>query len=139
MIFNGEQVVRGSASTSSSYEKYKAIINQESLKVSILVIRAAISSNGNSLSIDVDIENLSSNDITNAALMAVIFEDLGTDKHHYVVRDIMPSNVINISSKQQLTFNLTADYTSDPSHLKAVVFLQLTSGSILQSTLATAQ
>ena len=139
MIFNGEEVVRGSASSSSSYEKYKTIINRELLGISVLVIKAAMTSNGNSLSIQIDIENLSSSDLTNAALMAVIYEDLGVDKQHYIVRDMMPSEIISVSARQQQTFNLTSDYGSNPSHFKAVVFLQLTSGQILQSTLASAQ
>ena len=94
---------------------------------------------GNSLSLDVNVENLSETDITNVVLMAVTYEDLGTEKQHYVVRKIMPSDVLTLSSKQRQTFNLTADYTYSPTRLKAVVFLQLTLGPILQSTLATAQ
>jgi len=139
MIFNGEEVVRGSASSSSSYEKYKTIINRESLEVSVVSLKAVQNISGNSLSLDVNIENLSETDITNAVLMAVTYEDLGTEKQHYVVRKIMPSDVITISYRQSKTFNLTADYTYSPTRLKAVVFLQLTSGPILQSTLAAAQ
>jgi hypothetical protein len=131
--------VRGSASISSSYEKYKTIVNRELLKVSVLTIRAAMTSNGNSLSIRTDIENLSSSDLTNAALMAVIYEDLGADTQHYVVRDIMPPEIISVSAKQQQTFNLTSDYVSNPSRLKAVVFLRLKSGQVLQAALVATQ
>ncbi len=138
MFFNGGNSVVGGGT--GSYGQYSAVVNKELTKQGSLTIGGVMTSSGGRISIDVTIANTSVNDISNVKLIAVVYEDLGIDEHHYVVRDILPpSEIASVSSGQKQTFNLSADFPGSLSSLKAVVFLQSPSGQVLQLAIATAE
>jgi len=88
----------------------------------------------NTLSFNVVVTNISDNNITDVKVMAVVYEDLGTDEHHYVVRDMQTlSTIANLTPGSTQQFTLSSNYSGNLSNLKAVFFLQLPSGEILQS------
>ncbi len=138
MFFNGgNSVVGGSA---SSYSQYSTVVNKELKKPSSVSIVGVITSSGGTISLDVTVTNISDSHITNIKLMAVVYEDVGTDEHHYVVRDILPpSEIASLSPGETQKFSLSSDFPGSLSSLKAVLFLQSPSGQVLQSAIATAQ
>jgi hypothetical protein len=83
------------------------------------------------------VQNIASAAMTDAKLKVVLYEDLGTDEHHYVVRDILPPVTISgLQSGATQNFTLSSSYSGTTGNLNAVVFVQTPSGEILQAALA---
>lgn len=138
IFFNGGNSVVGGSS--GNYAQYSAVVNSELTKQSSVNITGVTTLSGGTLSLDVTITNISGSAITNVKLMAVLYSDYGTDEHHYVVRDVLPpSGIASLSAGETQKFNLTSDWPGGLSGLKAVFFLQSSSGQILQSAIATVQ
>ena len=138
MFFNGGNSVVGGSS--GSYGQYSAVVNKELTKQGSVSIVGVMTSRGGTISLDITVTNISDSHITNVKLMAVVYEDLGIDEHHYVVRDILPPyEIASVSSRQKQTFSLSADFPGSLTSLKAVVFLQSPSGQVLQSAIAIAE
>ena len=93
---------------------------------------------GSSINLSSTVSNTGGSAIDNVKLMAVLFEDIGTAEHHYVVRDILrPTIISSLAQGTQQQFNLVSDYRGDSVILKAVLFLRSSSGQILQAVLVT--
>ena len=138
IFFNGGNSVVGGGS--SNYDQYSNVVNRELAKQSSVSIAGVMTSSGGTLSLDVTITNISDSPITGVKLMAVIYEDIGTEEHHYVVRDILPpSEIASLSAGETQTFSLSSDSLDNLPSLRAVLFLQSSSGEVLQSAMATAQ
>jgi len=138
IFFNGGNAVLGGGS--GNYAQYSDVVNRELTKQSSVSITGVTTLSGSIMSLDVTITNISGSAITNVKLMAVLYSDYGTEEHHYVVRDILlPSNIATLSAGETQKFNLTSDWPGGVSGLKAVIFLQSSSGQILQSAIATTQ
>jgi thiol-disulfide isomerase/thioredoxin len=138
IIFNGSRSVVGSASMSNSYQRYVAVINTELAKAPPVTVKATMTASGTQVSLDINVGNSGISGITDAELIAVVYEDTGTEEHHYIVRDMLRSSISSIAPDEQQTFNLSADFPGGISRLKAVAFVQLPSHLVLQSTLAAA-
>jgi hypothetical protein len=138
MLFDGTESVVGSSSVSNSYGRYKTVIDRELAKANSLTIKANMISDGSGITLDISLTNTGNDAISGIKLMAVVYEDLGTDAHHYVVRDMLTPENVSVSPGQQREFNLTSTLTGIQNP-QVVVFLQSASHQILQSTLATAQ
>jgi hypothetical protein len=138
IFFNGGNSVVGGSD--SCYDQYRTVVNRELTGQSSVNITGVMTSSGGTISLDVTITNISNSPITDAKLMAVVYEDIGTEEHHYVVRDILPpSEIASFSAGETQKFNLSSDWSGGASGLKTVIFLQSSSGQILQSAMATAQ
>ena len=132
MFFNGGNVVMGG--WDGCYDAYSAVINEELIKPVSAAIAGTMTTGSNTLSFNVVVTNISDNNITDVKVMAVVYEDLGTDEHHYVVRDMQTlSTIANLTPGSTQQFTLSSNYSGNLSNLKAVFFLQLPSGEILQS------
>jgi len=138
IFFNGTQTVVGSASVSSSYQRYGAVINKELAKEPPLTIEAVMTASATGISLSIEVENTGNDSITRAELIAVVYEDTGTAEHHYIVRDMLRSAISSIASGEKQAFSLSANFPGGTSKLKAVAFVQLPSHQVLQSTLAAA-
>ena len=132
MFFDGGNSVVGGSD--KSYNQYSTVVTAELAKRSPATIGGVITFTSG-ISIDATVTNASSNDISGVKLMAVIYEDIGTSEHHYVVRDILqPIAIANLSPQNPQKFSLKSSLSST-SGLKAVLYLQTQSGEIIQSTL----
>jgi hypothetical protein len=138
IFFNGGNSTVGGGSSSGCYDRYKPIVNTETAKISPVNLTGTMTVNGSSITINSTVINTGTSSITNAKLMAVLVEDIGTAEHHYVVRDILtPSAINSLAPGAQQTFNPNITYSGTTTNLKAVLFVQSSSGTILQSVLVT--
>lgn len=135
IFFNGGNSVVGGGS--GNYAQYSTVVNSELTKQSSVSIVGAMTLSGGTLSLNVTVTNISGSAITNVKLMAVLYSDYGTEEHHYVVRDILPpSNIASLSAGETQKFSLSSDFRDSLSSLRAVLFVQSSSGQILQSAIA---
>ena len=136
MFFNGGNAAVGGGT--GCYDRYKPIVNTEIAKGSFVIINGTMTISGSSVNLSSTVSNTGSSPIDNVKLLAVLFEDIGTAEHHYVVRDILtPTTISSLVSGSQQQFNLVSDYRGDSVNLKAVLFLRSSSGQILQAVLVT--
>ncbi|MFZ1914026.1 MAG: hypothetical protein WBQ62_01420 [Dehalococcoidales bacterium] len=136
IFFNGgTATIGGTAGNSTAcYQRYKPIINQLTGTISPVNITGTMTVNGKAITINSTVANTSGSPVANAKLTAVLYEDLGTDQHHYVVRDILtPSAIGNLNPGSQQTFNLASTYSGNTANLKAVLYVQTSSGQIIQA------
>jgi hypothetical protein len=136
MFFDGGNSVSGG--WSGCYDQYKTVVNTEIAKGSFVIINGTMTVSGSSINLSSTVSNTGSSPIANVELMVVLFEDIGTAEHHYVVRDILtPSAISSLAQGTQQQFNMVSDYRGDSANLKAVLFLRLSSRQILQAVLVT--
>ena len=136
MFFNGGNAAVGGGT--GCYDRYKPIVNTEIAKGSFVIINGTMTISGSSVNLSSTVSNTGSSPIDNVKLLAVLFEDIGTAEHHFVVRDILtPTTISSLASGSQQQFNLVSDYRGDSVNLKAVLFLRSSSGQILQAVLVT--
>ena len=135
MFFNGGNSVVGGGS--GNYGQYSAVVNRELTKQSSVSIVGVMTSRSGTISLDVTITNISDSAVTSVKLMAVVYEDIGTEEHHYVVRDILPpSGIASLPPGETQKFSLSSDFRDSLSSLRAVLFLQSPAGQVLQSAIA---
>ena len=119
----------------SSYNNYKSAIDKELAKAPKIKISASSSVDTTNLtvSINVSIENISSEDLTDLVVGAMIYEDsvylASTTKNvNHVVRDIITSEeIINFASGASQEFSLTSETLSnvhDINNIHIVVYVQ---------------
>lgn len=136
MYFNGGNVIMGGGN--SSYDQQTVVINRELAKTPPVAIISSMNASG-SIVVSATITNTSSSTITDAKLYVVIYEDLGTDEHHFTVRDTAtPITVANLPSGASQQFSVNSGYTGSKANLKAVVYLKASTGEILQAALGAA-
>lgn len=135
MFFNGGNVITGGSD--QSYSQYSKLLSSmtsaDSAKKSQVNISSSFST-AESSPLNASVTNLGSSEIKSAKLMAVTFEDLGTSEHHYTVREILtPASVSSLQPGTAQKFSFKPGAAG--SNLKAVIFLQLSTGEVLQATL----
>jgi hypothetical protein len=119
----------------SSYNNYKAAIDKELAKVPKVDISASsnVDTTNFAVSINVSIKNISSENLTNLVVGAIIYEDsvyLGSeDKNvNYVVRDIITSEeIIGFTPGAIQEFNLSSEILNNVknmSNIHVVVYVQ---------------
>jgi len=119
----------------SSYNNYKSAIDKELAKVPKVDISASsnVDTTNFAVSINVSIENISSENLTNLVVGAIIYEDsvylASTTKNvNHVVRDIITSEeIINFASGASQEFSLTSETLSnvhDINNIHIVVYVQ---------------
>ena len=135
VVFNGVNKIFGAV----SYSQYRDKINSLLLAPSHVSLAASMTYT-DQMYIDVSATDLGASSVSNATLTAVIYQDIGTSQHHYVVRQMLSDKLtspLEQSSTQQ--FHFTSQISRANAYLRVVVFLQAQSGQILQSVLATVQ
>jgi hypothetical protein len=123
-----------------SYDRYLPVVNKELAGPSIITISGNMTVIDSAYFLTASVTNVGSTKITNAKLMAVVYQDIGTDAHRYVARDILPANAVDVLSPgvpQLFVFN--SQFPVDASTMKAVIFLNSSSGEVLQATLCLPQ
>lgn len=122
-----------------SYNQQTPVINKELAKSASVTISGSMTLSGG-IAISVSVNNITSANIASVKLMAVVYEDLGTDEHHYLVRDIIaPTAIASLPPGIEQKYNLKSSYTGSTTNLKAVVYIQASTGEILQAALAKIQ
>jgi hypothetical protein len=138
MFFNGGNETVGGGE--GNYNQYKTMVSSLLTRQSFIRIVGQMTASGGSISIKATVINSGNNPITDVKFMAVVYEDIGTEEHHYVVQDILPpSEVISLAPAASREFSLNSDFLGSSPNLKVVLFLQATSGEILQAALATSE
>jgi hypothetical protein len=125
VYFNGEHPVLGGGDTSSLYNTYQSRINAE-LALNGSVSMAGTFSPANN-QISVKLTNNSTQEISDAQLVGVVYADFGTLEHHFVVRDLSSSQV-NLAAGETKDYKVTLEAPG-----QVAVFLKSASGSILQA------
>jgi hypothetical protein len=136
IYFNGANPILGAGSEASAYSAQTAKINAELAKAPQVAVTATMSTLGG-IKVNVNLANTGSAAVTGAKLYVVLYEDIGTAEHHYVVRDIVtPLNIssVAVGGSQQLT--ASSSYAGSTAKLNAVVFVRASNGEVLQAALA---
>ncbi len=134
IFFNGGNLVVGGSS--ASYNQQTTEIERELAKTPSVAIVATLNLSG-AITVTATLTNTSNTAISNARLFVVLYEDLGTDEHHYTVRDIVaPVTIANLAPGATQQFSINSSYTGSTANLNAVVYLKATNGEILQTALA---
>jgi len=82
------------------------------------------------------LKNVSNKAIENARLYAVIYEDIGTSRYHYVVRDITPATTISkLTPGNTLEFSLASNisYNKNRKYYVVIILKSIDTGMVLQS------
>jgi hypothetical protein len=137
MYFNGGNLVAGGSN--ASYSQQTAVIDRELAKAPTVSIGGSLKLTGG-ITVAANVTNTGTAVISNAKLMMVLYEDLGTDEHHYVVRDILtPTAVASLAPGATQQFSVKSSYAGSTAKLNAVVYLRASNGEILQAALAQIQ
>ena len=129
MVLNGRIKLIGLQSQS----KYTSEIEKVMGASSTIMMEANMTTDIR-MTASVTLTNLSTTSLPNARLYAVVYEDLGTNHNHYLVRDITPVETFTLAGRATATFKLSSDVVG-ASNKHLVVLLTSTSGEILQSLL----
>jgi hypothetical protein len=136
IFFNGANPVIGAGSEAAAYASQTTVINKELAKVPAVAITATMSTSGG-IKVSVNLTNVSAAAITNAKLYVVLYEDIGTAEHHYLVRDIVtPQNITSLAAGGSQQFTASSTYAGSTTKLNAVVFVRASNGEVLQAVLA---
>jgi hypothetical protein len=129
LMFDGITPVMGGST--GSYNQQSTTISKELAKRAVIGLTITSKSDGTS---SVSVANLSGAGISNAKLMAVVYQDLGTDEHHFVVREILPPVVLSMAPGAQQSFDFKSTY--EGANLNTVTFVQAGNGEVLQAAAA---
>jgi hypothetical protein len=136
IYFNGANPILGAGSESSAYSAQTAKINAELAKAPLVAVTATMSISGG-IKVNVNLANTGTAGVTGAKLYVVLYEDIGTAEHHYVVRDIVtPLNITSLAAGGSQQLAASSAYTGATTKLNAVVFVRASNGEILQAALA---
>lgn len=131
-IFDGSNAVSG-GDYEYLYGRYQRIIEKELTSPPQVAIAAARFSDYLSGPVYVRITNTSDQAISDAQLFGVAYQDMGTERHYFLVSDLTVAPVASLAPGETKEFELVFE---DPaSLLNVVVFLKSSSGQILQATL----
>ena len=134
MYFNGKNLVSGGSN--ASYSQQTAVVDRELAKAPTVAIEASLKLTGG-ITVTVTVTNTSSAEVADAKQYVVLYEDLGTDEHHYTVRDILTSvTITSLAPGATQQFSLNSGYQGSTAKLNAVVYLKASNGEILQAALA---
>ena len=134
MFFNGGNPLIGGSN--ASYNKQTTVIENELAKTPPVAIVATLNLSGG-ITVAATLTNTSSTAISNVGLCVVIYEDLGTDEHHYTVRDILvPLTIASLAPGATQQFSINSSYTGSTANIHAVVYLKASNGEVLQAALA---
>jgi len=126
-FFNGKiERVQG-ASVEKVKDRYESVLKELINIKSYFRIEAKKSIEGHSLDLDVKVVRLGTKEKENLNLLVVLYEDIGTIAHCYVVRKIFPPQIIDSIRPGQVKTFIFSGYLSDiknMSDIYAVVFVQ---------------
>ena len=128
LMFNGRNAVMGGFS--GSYKDQTKAIDKELAKEAAVTLTLSVLEGVNMPTMAL-VTNVSGAAITNARLMAVVYEDLGTDEHHYVVREILEPVVFDLAANSSQDYSFKPNFTGDEQYM--VTFVQAASGEVLQA------
>ena len=135
MFFDGANPLMGGSG--ASYDQQTPVIVKELAKTATVAVVGTAKFSGG-ITVDVDLANVSGTAISGAKLMVVLYQDLGTDEHHYCVRDVLaPTALPGLEPGVTLHFSVKSSYSGSTAKLGAVVYVQASNGEILQAGLAT--
>ncbi len=130
VFFNGGNLVSGGSD--KSYGMYLEVIKKELEKPSPTTIVVTAGTANNEPAITFKVTNISHADLQAVALKVVFYEDIGTNEHHYVVRDILQPLAIDLlPAGNTRVFNITSSTSRQA--IKGVVFLQDVAQEVYQA------
>jgi len=126
VVVNGLNPIGGFQSDTVSSE-----IDKNMGATSIAMLQASLT-NASTMTVSVEITNLTMQDIQNARLYAVVYEDTGKSRDRYLVRDVTPATIFTLSGRDTVTYELSPSLTNS-SNLHLVVILKTNDDGIIQS------
>jgi hypothetical protein len=134
IFFDGANALMGGSN--ASYDQQTPVINTELSKPAAVAVSSVMKVSGG-ITVEVDLTNLSGGLISGAKLRVVLYEDLGTDEHHFCVRDILsPVTISTMKSGDSAHFSVKSNYPGSTAKLGAVVYVQTSNGEVLQAGFA---
>jgi hypothetical protein len=114
-----------------TYETYKERVNQLREQNSTAMITAVANSSGSAIA-SVSLTNLSASPIENAKLYAIVYEDLKKSENHFIVRDIIPVQSVDLAGNKAASFELKSTFAKS-SAVHMVIILKSSKGQFLQA------
>jgi hypothetical protein len=134
MFFNGGSPLIGGSN--ASYNKQTTVIENELAKIPSVAIVATLNLSGG-ITVVATLTNTSNTAISNVELFVVLYEDLGTDEHHYTVRDVLePLTIASLAPGATQQFSINSSYAGGTANIHAVVYLKASNDEVLQAALA---
>jgi hypothetical protein len=132
IYFNGGNGVSGGGDTNYLYARYKRIVDKELAKQAQISLTGAKLSDSVTGPVSVKLTNTSSQTMNSAELFGIAYQDLGTERHRFLVSDVTTVSVARVSPGE--TLELELNFETQAPALNIVVFLKSSSGQILQAT-----
>lgn len=126
-FFNGREVRVQGASQQNVYSRYSAAVDNVIDHKGYFIIEAEKNISGNALNLDVTVARLGNSEKKDLAINAVVYEDLGIERQRFVVRKILPRQIIGrFDSGQIKRFKFSANVTNAENIYQTfvLVFLQ---------------
>ena len=133
VYFDGANGVSGGGDTEYLYARYKRIIAKEAAVAPPIALGAAKLRENIPGAVNVKIENVSGSVLEGAWLYAVAYQDLDTERHHFMVSAISKKALPSVSTGEAFETELYFD--TQASLLNTVVFVKSGSGQVLQAAL----
>jgi hypothetical protein len=133
IYFDGANGVSGGSDTDYLYARYKRIVTKEAVVVPVVRMNAAKLQENSPGAVIVELANTSGSTIEGAWLYGVAYQDLGTERHHFMASAISKKYIPRVAGDEILKLELLFD--TQASLLNIVVFLKSNSGQIIQAVL----
>ncbi|MFZ5518557.1 MAG: hypothetical protein ACOY90_18145 [Candidatus Zhuqueibacterota bacterium] len=126
-FFNGTGLRVQGASEENIYNRYAAAVDQLLGDTGYFLIEAEKKIAGNVINLDVTIARLGNSDKSDLSVNAVVYENRGTSGQRFLVKKILPRQIISrFDSGQVKNFSFSAAMSANDTmeRMKVVVFLQ---------------
>jgi hypothetical protein len=143
VFFNGSLIrMQGASSSRTALLRYRSAAQSELGKISHFTIEARKNLSSSRIEIEVTVARLGDADFAQFAVLAIVWEDLGTAGHHHVARKIFPPenfNSIEAGARKTAQFAASLSGVTTPERLQVAVLIEQASSlgrEVLQATLA---
>ncbi len=133
IYFDGANGVSGGGDTDYLYARYKRIFSREVAVPPAVMLSAAKFQENIPGSINVKLTNVSGSAITDAWLYGVAYQDLGTERHHFLVSAFSKKSISQLGAGETLGLELSFD--TQASLLNVVIYCKSSTGQIIQAAL----
>ena len=133
VYFDGSNpALGGFGAAQEDYNRYKLMISIESMQPSPVAITAVESSGGNSLVLNVQITDISSQAMSGARVNAITYLDWGTSQYRAIVNDVSSSTTVSLSPGQTGNYQITLP---KPARFVQAVVLLTSGENVVQAAL----
>lgn len=141
-FFNGKSVaVQGASSLSVAKQRYQTVLDSVVSNKEKLYVTATKKIDASQLTLEIQIARYGDEDLTNAKIEYIVYEDKGMPSGHYAVREVRPSETLPLIPAKTIY-----EFTTDPINLKSsyvqsqigvvVIIKSALNGRILQAARA---